>query len=86
MSGMARVQQVANDNVLWVVLGASAVLALLMALMLRRAGTRESAIGSSSDGNAAVATAFDQKLQSIDLNLDSSAPDLKVNAPVERKV
>ncbi len=86
MSGMARVQQVANDNVLWVVLGASAVLALLMALMLRRAGTRENAIGSSSHDNAAVASAFDQKLQSIDLNLDSSAPDLKANAPVERKV
>lgn len=86
MSGMARVQQVANDNVLWVVLGASAVLALLMALMLRRAGTRENAIGTSSHDNAAVASAFDQKLQSIDLNLDSAAPDLKANASVERKV
>ncbi|MFM7010499.1 MAG: hypothetical protein ACKO0Z_14410 [Betaproteobacteria bacterium] len=86
MSGMARVQQVANDNVLWVVLGASAVLALLMALMLRRAGARESEAGSSSHGNEAVASAFDQKLQSIDLNLDSSAPDLKTSVPAERKV
>lgn len=86
VSGMARVQQVANDNVLWVVLGASAVLALLMALMLRRAGVRHSEAGSSSHANAAVSSAFDQKLQSIDLNLDSSAPDVKASAPVERKV
>ncbi len=86
VSGMARVQQVANDNVLWVVLGASAVLALLMALMLRRAGVRDTQIGSSSQGNAAVSSAFDQKLQSIDLNLDSSAPDKKAGAPAERKV
>lgn len=86
MSGMARVQQVANDNVLWVVLGASAVLALLMALMLRRAGIRESAAESTPQGNAAVSAAFDQKLQSIDLNLDSSAPDLKSSPLGERKV
>lgn len=86
MSGMARVQQAANDNVLWVVLGASAVLALLMALMLRRVGTRGSDVGSSSHGNAEVASAFDQKLQTIDLNLDSSAPDLKSGVPAERKV
>lgn len=86
MSGMARVQQVANDNVLWVVLGASAILALLMALMLRRAGTRESETGSSSHGDTAVASGFDQKLRSIDLNLDSSAPDLKSSVPAERKV
>ncbi len=86
MSGMARVQQVANDNVLWVVLGASAVLALLMALMLRRAGMRESAAESTPQGNAAVSAAFDQKLQSIDLNLDSSAPDLKSSPLGERKV
>jgi hypothetical protein len=85
-SGMARVQQIANDNVLWVVLGASAVLALLMALMLRRAGVRDSANESSSQGNAAVSSAFDQKLQSIDLNLDSTAPDLKASVPGERKV
>lgn len=86
MSGMARVQQVANDNVLWVVLGASAVLALLMALMLRRAGIRDSAAESTPQGNAAVSAAFDQKLQSIDLNLDSSAPDLKSSPLGERKV
>lgn len=86
LSGMARVQQVANDNVLWVVLGASAVLALLMALMLRRAGIRESAAESTPQGNAAVSAAFDQKLQSIDLNLDSSAPDLKSSPLGERKV
>jgi pilus assembly protein FimV len=86
MSGMARVQQVANDNVLWVVLGASAVLALLMALMLRRAGMRQSESGSVSQGNAAVSSAFDQKLQSIDLNLDSSSPDLTASASAERKV
>lgn len=86
MSGMARVQQIANDNVLWVVLGASAILALLMALMLRRAGIRDGSVESTSQGNAAVSAAFDQKLQSIDLNLDSTAPDTKSNPPTERKV
>lgn len=86
VSGMARVQQMANDNVLWVVLGASAILALLMALMLRRAGARDSATESSPQGNAAISSAFDQKLQSIDLNLDSAASDLKPSVPGERKV
>jgi hypothetical protein len=57
-----------------------------MALMLRRAGVRDTEIGSSSQGNAAVSSAFDQKLQSIDLNLDSPAPDKKTGAPAEQKV
>jgi hypothetical protein len=47
---------------------------------------RESAAESTPQGNAAVSAAFDQKLQSIDLNLDSSAPDLKSSPLGERKV
>ena len=85
-SGMARVQQIANDNVLWVVLGASAFLALLMALMLRRAGQRETEVGSATQNDPVIAKAFDQKLQSIDLNLDSSAADPKPVAAPEKKV
>jgi pilus assembly protein FimV len=85
-SGMARVQQIANDNVLWVVLGASAFLALLMALMLRRAGQRETSADAAAHNDPVIAKAFDQKLQSIDLNLDSSAADPKPVAAPEKKV
>jgi pilus assembly protein FimV len=85
-SGMARVQQIANDNVLWVVLGASAFLALLMALMLRRAGQRETEAGDASQNDPVIAKAFDQKLQSIDLNLDTSATEPKPAAAPEKKV
>lgn len=85
-SGMARVQQIANDNVLWVVLGASAFLALLMALMLRRAGQRETEVDAAAHNDPVIAKAFDQKLQSIDLNLDSSAADPKPVAAPEKKV
>jgi hypothetical protein len=83
---MARVQQIANDNVLWVVLGASAFLALLMALMLRRAGQRETEANAGSQNDPVIAKAFDQKLQSIDLNLDTSAAELKPAAAPEKKV
>jgi len=83
---MARVQQIANDNVLWVVLGASAFLALLMALMLRRAGQRETSADAAAHNDPVIAKAFDQKLQSIDLNLDSSAADPKPVAAPEKKV
>lgn len=85
-SGMARVQQIANDNVLWVVLGASAFLALLMALMLRRAGQRETEANAGSQNDPVIAKAFDQKLQSIDLNLDTSAAEPKPAAAPEKKV
>jgi hypothetical protein len=85
-TGLARVQQVANDNVLWVVLGASAVLALLMALMLRRAGTRENNGAYHATNNTEVSKAFDQKLQSLDLNLDSPASDTKPGPAVSGKV
>jgi pilus assembly protein FimV len=85
-SGMARVQQIANDNVLWVVLGASAFLALLMALMLRRAGQRETEADAASQNDPVIAKAFDQKLQSIDLNLDTSAAEPKPAAAPEKKV
>ena len=84
-SGMARVQQIANDNVLWVVLGASAVLALLMALMLRRAGMRESDIAPTVQADPAVSKAFDQKLQSIDLNLDTASTEVKPVTTSDRK-
>jgi hypothetical protein len=83
---MARVQQIANDNVLWVVLGASAFLAMLMALMLRRAGQRETKLDSAAQNDPVIAKAFDQKLQSIDLNLDSPAADPKSVAAPEKKV
>ena len=85
-SGMARVQQIANDNVLWVVLGASAFLALLMALMLRRAGQRETEVDAAAHNDPVIAKAFDQKLQSIDLNLDTSAADPKPVVAPEKKV
>ncbi len=85
LTGMARVEQVANDNVLWVVLGASAALALLMAYMLRRAGTRETAQGAKDNTDPAMSQAFDQKLQSIDLNLDTVATEVKPITSSDRK-
>lgn len=70
-SGFAKIKKYASDHVLGLVLGVSALLALLIAFLLNRAGqrTRSKALESEPQINKALATDFDQKLQSIDLNL-----------------
>ena len=80
-----QVKDYASDHVLGFVLGISGLLALLIALLLRRAGRQEQK-ESSDDAprpNPALESAFDQKLQSIDLNLDSDDSTVagKTNAP-----
>lgn len=69
-SGLAKIKQYASDHVLGLVLGISALLALIIAFLLRKAGSK----AREDDLNRAavdpgIAAAFDQKLQSIDLNL-----------------
>ncbi len=79
-TGMAKLKQYASDHVLGFVLGISALLALIIAFLLKRADrqARAEELDHAPQSNAAVASNFDQKLQSIDLNL--SADDKPSNA------
>jgi pilus assembly protein FimV len=72
-TGMAKLKQYASDHVLGFVLGISALLALIIALLLKRAGqqARSDELDQVPHVNASVASEFDQKLQSIDLNLSA---------------
>jgi len=80
-----QVKDYASDHVLSLVLGISGLLALLIAFLLRRAGRQE--LNESTDDaprtNPALESAFDEKLQSIDLNLEGDDPAVvgKTNAP-----
>lgn len=77
-TGFAKIKQYASDHVLGLVLGISALLALLIAFLLRRAGHNAPANGGENEPriHAGMASEFDQKLQSIDLNLsgDDKSP------------
>ena len=78
-TGVAKFTQYASDHVLGFVLGISALLALLIAFLLKRAGrnARLDEIDQVPSSHPGLASAFDQKLQSIDLNLsddDKPAP------------
>jgi len=70
-TSFTKLKDYASDHVLGFVLGISALLALVIALLLRRAGRQEQAEGLEGAPNTdpALASAFDQNLQSIDLNL-----------------
>ena len=70
-TGLAKVKQYASDHVLGLVLGISALLALLIAFLLKRAGSNARKDESDQVPNSppGLASDFDQKLQSIDLNL-----------------
>jgi pilus assembly protein FimV len=72
-TGLAKVKQYASDHVLGLVLGISALLALLIAFLLKRAGKNARADESDQVPHhpPGLASAFDQKLQSIDLNLSA---------------
>jgi pilus assembly protein FimV len=72
-TGMDKLKQYASDHVLGVVLGISALLALIIAFLLKRAGrqARNDDLDQVPHANASVASDFDQKLQSIDLNLSA---------------
>lgn len=72
-TGMAKLKQYASDHVLGVVLGISALLALIIAFLLKRAGrqARNDELDQAPRADASVASDFDQKLQSIDLNLSA---------------
>jgi hypothetical protein len=80
-TGLAKVKQYASDHVLGLVLGISALLALLIAFLLKRAGNNARTEESDQVPHNApgLASDFDQKLQSIDLNL--SADDKSTPAP-----
>lgn len=73
-SSFTKLKEYASDHVLGFVLGISALLALLIAFLLRRAGRQEQtdAQESSLPNDPKLASAFDQKLQSIDLNLSDN--------------
>lgn len=79
-TGLDKLKQYASDHVLGAVLGISALLALIIAFLLKRAGrqARNDDLDQVPRADASVATDFDQKLQSIDLNL--SADDKPSNA------
>lgn len=70
-SSFTKLKEYASDHVLGFVLGISALLALLIAFLLRRAGRQEHTDAQESpiQNDPKLASAFDQKLQSIDLNL-----------------
>lgn len=78
-TGIDKLKQYASDHVLGVVLGISALLALIIAFLLKRAGrqARNDELDQVPQASAAIASDFDQKLQSIDLNL--SADDKPTN-------
>lgn len=80
-TNFTKLKEYASDHVLGLVLGISALLALLIAFLLRRAGQQEQTEGLEGVPNTdpALASAFDQKLQSIDLNL--SDDDKTVSSP-----
>jgi pilus assembly protein FimV len=72
-TGIDKLKQYASDHVLGFVLGISALLALIIALLLKRAGRhgRNEELDQAPRAGALVASDFDQKLQSIDLNLSA---------------
>lgn len=72
-TGLAKVKQYASDHVLGLVLGISALLALLIAFLLKRAGSnaRKDESDQVPNNPPGLASDFDQKLQSIDLNLSA---------------
>jgi len=72
-TSFTKLKDYASDHVLGFVLGISALLALLIAFLLRRAGRQEQAevLDGAPQVNPALASEFDQKLQSIDLNLSN---------------
>jgi pilus assembly protein FimV len=80
-TGLAKVKQYASDHVLGLVLGISALLALLIAFLLKRAGSnaRKDESDQVPNNPPGLASDFDQKLQSIDLNL--SADDKPTPTP-----
>jgi pilus assembly protein FimV len=85
-TGLAKLTQYASDHVLGFVLGISALLALLIAFLLKKAGrnARADELEQVPHRHPGLASAFDQKLQSIDLNLsddDKSAPASGSNKP-----
>ena len=78
-TALAKVKEYASDHLLGLVLGASALLALLIAFLLKRAGksARIAELDQEPRDHPELASDFDQKLQSIDLNLsDSDKPAL----------
>jgi pilus assembly protein FimV len=78
-TALAKVKEYASDHLLGLVLGVSALLALLIAFLLKRAGKNARIDESDQEprDHPKLAADFDQKLQSIDLNLsDEQKPEL----------
>ena len=82
-TGLAKVKQYASDHVLGLVLGISALLALLIAFLLKRAGNNERSEDSDQvpHNPPSLASDFDQKLQSIDLNLSADDKPTPIPSP-----
>jgi pilus assembly protein FimV len=82
-TGLAKVKQYASDHVLGLVLGISALLALLIAFLLKRAGNnvRTEESDQVPHNPPGLASDFDQKLQSIDLNLSTDDKSSSTPAP-----
>lgn len=80
-----------SNNILAVLTALIALSALVIAWMLRRAGIRKDEDGEELDAvmhaNPAVQSAFDKKLQSINLELDSdSEPSNQTTPPVRQSL
>jgi pilus assembly protein FimV len=82
-TGLAKVKQYASDHVLGLVLGISALLALLIAFLLKRAGSnaRKDESDQVPNNPPSLASDFDQKLQSIDLNLSADDKPTPIPSP-----
>jgi hypothetical protein len=72
-TGIAKIKQLASDHVLGFVLGISALLALIIAFLLKQAGGKAQTDERDQEAvpHSALASDFDKKLQSIDLNLSN---------------
>jgi len=72
-TGTAKIKQLVSDHVLGFVLGISALLALIIAFLLKRADRKVDTDERDTVPvpSQAMASDFDQKLQSIDLNLSN---------------
>jgi pilus assembly protein FimV len=82
-TALAKVKEYASDHLLGLVLGVSALLALLIAFLLKRAGknARVDELDQEPRDHPGLASDFDQKLQSIDLNLSDSDKSALTSGP-----
>jgi pilus assembly protein FimV len=87
-AALDRITSVLANNILFVIAGVLALCAFVIAWMMRRAGSRRDDenedIDAASDPGPAATAAFEQKMQSIDLNLDDAPAANKTVAPAPK--